>query len=61
LKAYTPNSLSQEIVDIVEADTYWCLAKMLNAMEVIHVEIGLNKLIAILQTGTLSRDAIDDG
>jgi len=30
---YHPNYLSQEISQLVESDTYWCLAKMLDAME----------------------------
>jgi len=33
LDNYHPNYLTQEIIDTVEPDTYWCLAKMLAAME----------------------------
>jgi len=33
LNNYHPNYLTQEIIDLVEADAYWCITKMLNAME----------------------------
>jgi len=33
LNNYHPNYLTQEIADLIEADAYWCMTKMLNAME----------------------------
>ncbi len=56
---FDPGSLPKEIVDAVEADTFWCLSKLLDGIQdnYIHTQPGIQRQVANLRELTTRIDA----
>lgn len=48
---YDPGNLPKEVLDVVEADTYWCLTKLLDGIQdnYIHAQPGIQRQVAELK------------
>lgn len=58
-ETYDPGQLPKEVLDVVEADTYWCLTKLLDGIQdnYIHAQPGIQRQVAELRDLTSRIDA----
>lgn len=56
---YDPGNLPKEVLDVVEADTFWCLTKLLDGIQdnYIHAQPGIQRQVAELRELTQRIDS----
>ncbi|KAK9473614.1 rab-GTPase-TBC domain-containing protein [Dipodascopsis tothii] len=59
VESYDPGQLPKEVLDVVEADTFWCLTKLLDGIQdnYIFAQPGIQRQVAALQELTQRIDA----
>lgn len=50
-ETYDPGNLPKEVLEVIEADTYWCLTKLLDGIQdnYIHAQPGIQRQVAELK------------
>lgn len=51
VEIFNPNSLPKEVLDVVEADSFWCLTKLLDGIQdnYIHTQPGIQRQVTGLR------------
>lgn len=51
MEIFNPNSLPKEVLDVVEADSFWCLTKLLDGIQdnYIHTQPGIQRQVTGLR------------
>lgn len=51
METFDPSSLPKEVLDVVEADSFWCLTKLLDGIQdnYIHKQPGIQRQVTDLQ------------
>lgn len=51
METFDPGSLPKEVLDVVEADSFWCLTKLLDGIQdnYIHAQPGIHRQVAALK------------
>lgn len=51
METFNPNSLPKEVLDVIEADSFWCLTKLLDGIQdnYIHTQPGIQRQVAGLR------------
>ncbi|RPB16559.1 RabGAP/TBC [Morchella conica CCBAS932] len=51
VETFNPNSLPKEVLDVIEADSFWCLTKLLDGIQdnYIHTQPGIQRQVAGLR------------
>jgi hypothetical protein len=51
VETFDPGTLPKEVMDVVEADSFWCLTKLLDGIQdnYIHTQPGIQRQVVALQ------------